>query len=360
MIVVLTDAQRAQIKEACETRLKHGDPVILLDIIQVVYPGYDGRGQEGKAVKKEMARLGVDFATSQFTRKPKRLTPEQKLLIDNNVNDVPNVFELTKMVTGEEEPTKEAIEAVEAHIKTMPQDVIQQYEKDTEDPKSVNYKAPKSLSTAIQKVNRYCSMAFKEENMKDDIKGCMMRLIKYLNSHRFVTIIETYERKSDRDMFESQFVSHVWDKPDLVPEELNLYVNLCTEYVQQTSLQRQITMLDKMMEDKARDPDGAQLSMSLAENISVKTKEMNECKNRQKQLISDLIGKRSRRVETQTMANRSFLNVVKAFMDEKERQRMLDMAERRRKLVSNEIDKYEDMEAYFARIMGITREEVLN
>ena len=75
------------------------------------------------------------------------------------------------------------------------------------------------------------------------------KLLFYLKSPRFVHFINQYSTIADRDLFESEFVRTVWDKPDLTNDELNLYITVCTNYVRQKHIQQRIDRLNNMLND---------------------------------------------------------------------------------------------------------------
>ena len=37
----------------------------------------------------------------------------------------------------------------------------------------------------------------------------------------------------DQELFEAEFIRATWDKPDLSADEVNLYVNVCVDYINQ-------------------------------------------------------------------------------------------------------------------------------
>ena len=55
----------------------------------------------------------------------------------------------------------------------------------------------------------------------------------------------------------------------------------------------------------------------------------------------------------------SILNLVQSFQEEEERTRMVEIAEKQKQLVDEEIDRLEDMDSWKARVLGLRREDVL-
>ena len=53
-------------------------------------------------------------------------------------------------------------------------------------------------------------------------------------------------------MFEAEFVRATWDKPDLTSDEINLYINVCIDYIHLKNIQSAINKLNRMF-DEAED-----------------------------------------------------------------------------------------------------------
>ena len=110
----------------------------------------------------------------------------------------------------------------------------------------------------------------------------------------------------------------------------------------------------------AEDTDGRRIAMSLVESISSAQTEYNQSVNRQHKLLGDLKEKRSDKLKSQIKENASILNLVQAWRDEESRQKMILLAERRKKVINEEIDKLESLDEFKGKIMGLTKNEGLN
>ena len=100
--------------------------------------------------------------------------------------------------------------------------------------------------------------------------------------------------------------------------------------------------------------------MSLVESIDTSHKEYNQCVNRQQKLLESLKEKRSDKLKKQISENASVLNLVQMWREEESRQKMLKLAELRKKTLNKEIDKLTTMDEMKAKVMGISRDEVLD
>ena len=182
------------------------------------------------------------------------------------------------------------------------------------------------------------------------------KLLFYLKSPRFVHFINQYSTIADRDLFESEFVRTVWDKPDLTNDELNLYITVCTNYVRQKHIQQRIDRLNNMLNDTDNERD---ITLRLTELIKATSEELNQCEKRIESLTKDLNGSRQARLKARGEQNGSIAALVEAFQEKEERDRMIMMAEMQNKLIEEEADRLESMDDYKARILGISKKEML-
>ena len=114
--------------------------------------------------------------------------------------------------------------------------------------------------------------------------------------------------------------------------------------------------LNRMFEDCE---DQTEMSVKLAEILKAKSSEYHQCEQRQESLIKKLNGDRSVRLKDKKDKYASVLTLVQSFQEEEERGRMIRLAEMQKKLVSNEADKFENMDGWKARILGLRKEDVL-
>lgn len=307
----------------------------------------DARTKEGRLLRKFLSEENIPYTTKAYEKQESIvLTEEQKSYIKEHI-DTKGKLTLAREIFKNNKIKNLSMEAraVSEYI-----DYI------TGQDRSGIYSPPKAVSRVISKVNKYCNLALEESKLSTMDKERCMFLLNCLNSERFVRIISELEEK-DRDLFESEFITHTFDKPDLTPEEVNLYINLCGEYVSEVAIQRQIRLLDDRLEELTEDD---KFSKPLADTIKTKIDERDSSKARQERLIGTLIGKRSERIKSQQNRNKDILSLVHAFMKEEERLRAIKIAERQRALVEKAVDDIESSSAFFARIVGPSRDEILN
>ena len=76
--------------------------------------------------------------------------------------------------------------------------------------------------------------------------------------------------------------------------------------------------------------------------------------------LNDLKEKRSDKLNKQIKASASILNLVEMWREEESRKKMLQLAELRRQVIEDEVEKLESIDEIKARILGLSKDEVLN
>jgi len=222
------------------------------------------------------------------------------------------------------------------------------------------YKPPKTIPVMTARVNKYVLNGIDKEKLTPKIKKDLKSLIGYLHTFRFNHQINSLGATTDRELFESSFVRYTFDKGDLTQEEVDQYIVLATEVVIASNIQARIEHLQNLLDDSADDSEGRRIAMSLVEAISSRQTEYNQSVNRQQKLLNDLKVKRSDRMKQMSEASASVVNLVEMWKEEESRKQMIQLAELRKEVLSEEIDKLSDMDEIKSRIMGISEDEVLN
>jgi len=218
------------------------------------------------------------------------------------------------------------------------------------------YAPPKIMTTLVKKVNKVVFKDFDLDKINVQDKKCLECLLTFLSAPRFIQVINAYSTKQNRELLESEFIRATWDKPDLTADELNLYINVCMDYVNLKEIEQQKQKLNLMFDDTEGQND---LTMRLTEMLKTKSEEYNQCTNRIDKMVAKLNGERSKRIANQQQRNASVLALVNLFQEEEERRLMLRMAEMQKVGVKEEADKLEQMTDWKARVLGITRQEII-
>ena len=128
------------------------------------------------------------------------------------------------------------------------------------------------------------------------------------------------------------------------------------DYIHLKNISKAIDKLNRMFEDCE---DQRDMTVRLAELLKTKSEEYNQCEKRQEALIARLNGDRKERIKDKHKNNASILSLVRLFQNEEDRKRMVDIAERQKLLVKEEADSIENMDIWKARVLGISKDEVL-
>ena len=192
--------------------------------------------------------------------------------------------------------------------------------------------------------------------MSRNQRTCCDRLRINLSNSRFVAIVNNYINSRDKGLFEQEFIRLTWDKPDLTPDELNLYMNVCKEIINLELITSHLQKLNDMFES-ADDQD--EMSIRLAEIIKAKSSEYHQCETRIENLTKKLQGDRGARLANKQRDTASFLSIVQLFQEEEERQNMVRIVEMQKQVIKKEAQKLEGMAAWKARVLGIGIEDVL-
>ena len=314
----------------------------------------DGRNKEGKAVASYMIEKGYGYKTRVHKKSKKIiLTEDQKNLIQEYAKDDLSSLQIAQLIFQDVEVKNLSIEqrVVADYLKTNSPDFIKAEAKEFKK----EYVAPKTIYKVISKVNEYTQSGLDEKKLKRDEKENVEHLLKYLNSPRFIQLMNTYNCY-DSELFEAEFVRATWDKPDLTIDEVNLYINVCVDYINLKTIQRNMDKLNQMFDACE---DQTEMSVKLAEILKAKSAEYHQCEQRQESLIKKLNGDRAVRTKNKQEKFGSVLSLVQAFQLEEERLRMIDLAEKQKMLVKEEADNLESMDSWKARVMGLRKGDVL-
>ena len=313
--------------------------------------------------KSLMERSGEYDIIRRYVSKVKRavprvqFSPSQIEFIENNAAEM-KAFELAKNIFPDREITKLSAETqtVAAYLKATGLTTIDSSQNDEA------YKAPKAPASIVKKINMADTNAnFDANDLSSFQRKCVEALKGYFSSIRFGAFMKIYEDRDIRDIFEEEFVKSVYDKPDLNSEELNMYINLCTEYVNIHQITKKKALLESKINSTLTDDDeeGKKLYMSWVDLAQKYETDLNNTKKRAEATAKILSGTRANRIEKQALVNESLAKFVEAWKDEEQRKRACKIADARKELVENEIDRLENLDEYIASVMGISKDEIL-
>ena len=315
----------------------------------------DGRSKQGRLVRKFLIENNIKFKTSRRKKKEDIIfTDEQKEFIVDQAKDGISSLAIAKLIFPDRNVTALSNEqrSVLAHIQEVNPDFLPSQDGGALD----SYIAPKATSRILKKINDATGHDFEESKLNRQYQICVERLGIHLNNSRFIKIMNNYLDKSDRELFEQEFIRLTWDKPDLTADEINLYLNVCKEIINLEVVSKHLNKLNDMFDIA---DDQTEMSVRLAEIIKAKSSEYHQCENRIENLTKKLQGDRATRMQHKQKDNASILSIVQLFQEKEERDNMVRMAEMQKMTAKKEAERIEGMAEWKARVLGISQDDVI-
>jgi len=315
----------------------------------------DGRTKEGRAVRKYLVDNNLEYKTTKAEKVGNiELTVEQKEFVEEYASGEMNAYQIGQILFPDKNlsPLSKETLVIADYIKeTMPENVA------PED-SALNRKWEPSLSVPImvKRINEWVGKSIKPDALNVQQKKNIETLLAYLQSPRLSYVINNYTNQGDRELFEAEFVRATWDKPDLTPDEINLYINVCVDYINLKNISNHMEKLNRLFNEA----EGQQeMTVRLAELLKTKSEEYNQCEKRQESLINRLNGDRAKRIANRHQQTASILSLVELFQDERERELMIRIAQLQKQAVAEEVTRIEQMPEWKARVLGIGEDDVL-
>jgi hypothetical protein len=309
-----------------------------------------GRSKEVKWVQKFLASRKLKSEISPS------LTDSQKELIKNSIESM-TPHEIAKIIFNNSNLDKVSKEV--GLVATYAKQLGIKNQFPHEDYATEEYRPPDQLSAVVTKVNKYLRKKLSLTDMPTIQRKNMEAIRDFIHAPRFLYSINSYVAQKSRDMFEGEFIRTIFDKPDLTTDELNLCITLCQLYVMDVTLQRQLDMLNMKYEEVLNDPDG-KLTQALSDMVKAKSTELKECNKTRTELVKFLSGARSERQKRSAGSQASLARLIEWFRDAQERKKALERAELQATEDDQEVKRLEEISETKARILGISKSELLH
>lgn len=358
----LTDKQKLDILKEWDSRSDQNPPSIE-ELLKIAYPDkqFDGRSKEGRLIKEFLIEKNLKATTKTVYIKKGllKLTDEQQEYIRNNANM--KAYEIARALWDDNSLSNTSQEARSVYAfqrELVKQGILLSQRNDEISLK--NYVPPKTIEKTCQKINKYIKeVSFDFSTLKPTQKKQINSVIAYLNTYRFIYQMNEFGKQKDRELFESTYLSYVYDKPDLTREDLDKTVILATEAVISASKLKTIEMLEHEQERQMDENEG-RMNMALVDAIKTATDEYNSSVKRQQALYNDLTKKRSDRLKDKLSGTANILNLIEMWKNEETRVKMIKLGEKRKEKLKEEIDRLSTMEDMICMVSGIDVNEVLN
>lgn len=330
----------------------------LTDLTRLVFPddeNIDGRSKQGRAVRKFLSESQIEYQTKHFVAsEPIKLNDQQKEFIDESISTGMTCSQIAAVLFPDVRISKVKQEYICVHEYVESNESLETPA--VENAIFKRYSPPKAASKIIKKINDSAQTSINENKLSITERKGIESLGAFLSSPRLIQVINNYDSQEDRDLFEAEFIRATWDKPDLTSDEINLYINVCMDYIHLKNIQGAINKLNRMFDDAEDQQD---LTVRLAELLKTKSEEYNQCEKRMESLIQKLQGDRSKRISSKQQQNANILALVQMFQEEEERKVMIKIAELQKKSAKEEADHIESMPDWKARVLGISKEDVV-
>jgi hypothetical protein len=379
--ITLTADQENVIRQA----FQNGATPNLSELTALVFnnSSLDGRSKQGRCIKEYISEFKIGKAKVNVIEKvePYILSAEQK----NEISSAVKELNFSSLIFTRKLFSNDSISAlhrehraVQAYVKFLDdqddkknlrlnesgdfQSIVYSPSNNLKRPEAASdqYRPPATFVQVVARINKYLNYGWKEENLKRAQIKCVDALSTYLKIFRFLYQINSYSRQEDRELFEDAFIRYTHDKDDLSQEEIDQFITLSNEVVIAADIQRRIEYLRISLDEMASESDGKKISMSLNEAINNAQTEYNQCISRQDKLYKSLTVNRSKRIEEKRNENASILNLVYAWKQEENRERMIALAERQREALKEEVGKLSSVDEFKAIIRGIDPKEIFN
>lgn len=360
--ITLTAAQESQILGLWNAN--PNSPPDLKTLTQALFGAdYDGRSVQARAIKKALSKHSLRAKTSRDDERDIDLSEAHKAYIATNCKTM-TALEMARVIFNN--PHLHALQGEARAVSSYTKEVMPTPSFVPGAPSDIPTKAyepPKNVPEASDKVNEFVHgmSKYDRDKLTPTQRKSLIMLVGYMRTYRFIAQMNNYTSENDRRLAEDAFVRATYDKPDLAQEEIDQYIEYANQVVDSFTVQRRKNQLSQQLEDITTSNDESlKITMSLVEAIGKAGTEYHQSLARQQKLLDDLKEKRSSRLSKQVKEHASVLNLVQTWRSEEGRKEMLAHAEREQALVAQEVNKLSSMSELKARILGLTKEEVLN
>ncbi len=355
-VLELTNEQKALVLKAWNGQT----PPSIIDLIKIAWPEsteemLDTRTKYGKAIKQYLTEkdLKIDPPKIEIVN----LSEEHKEYLRNNCSNM-KAFEMAKVIF-ENSRLSPADKRVKLVINFLKEEVEPEQIYEGEDLTTGEYSPPKRIEHVCARINEHVSGAkYDSKNLTPTHKKQTQALLHYLNNLRFYHHYNLINNDDDKKLFENTFIKYVYDKTDLSQEDLDQYLTLANEAVMESSIKRNIAMLEN--EQTTTLQNTQKLSMTLVDAVKVARDEYNACRNRQDKLYKALEVERSKRLNERIGPEFTLLAIVEEMKNEERRKSVVQDAEKRNDKIKGEIKRLSSMEERIVRIFGIDESTIID
>tara|TARA_R110000772_G_scaffold249530_2_gene363985 strand:+ start:94236 stop:95330 length:1095 start_codon:yes stop_codon:yes gene_type:complete len=357
MALTLDGDQKKLILQYWEDQEKEGKTPTIAEIAKYVFNNENlpGNSKEGRCVRDFLASQSLSAKSVHRYKKDEiSLSDAQKLFIKNNAKTM-KCLEMAKMVFKNYKITAlhRECKLVSSYLRELAESDVELYESLNDIPSGNGYKPPPTDINTLTRINKCVNTNLEYKSLTPKQRRDLTSLRKYLHTPRFLSNMENLEEAKDRNLLESQFIRGAYDKFDLTEEEVDQYIILSIEAVNEKNLRQQAEIFRKKLRGLSEDPDSS-ISMVLINSIKSVEDQTNQCITRQDKMFKALVQDRRGKEESRVSSAQSLLNLVGLMAEEETRKQLLELGKEREIEVEGEIDRIKSVDEIKLRIIGAT------
>jgi hypothetical protein len=221
------------------------------------------------------------------------------------------------------------------------------------------YRPPLTDETVIRKINRADGGADMAKHRLSSFERKCVRVLKAnLGLKKFCLTINSFKKIQERELFEIEFIRATYNKPDMIPDDINACMMLCGEYIREMQIREMMNLLDGRVKSSLEGDE--KTNMVFAENLSAKTNELDKCQKNIKALQDTLNKSYSKRKDTESKYHESLARYINAVCDQGNREKfILKSKVYAEKVLMTEIQKIKDTPQEIGEAHGMGINEIL-
>lgn len=188
-----------------------------------------------------------------------------------------------------------------------------------------DYTPAKTFTQLLARLRKYDVDGWsdkEEDKLNNRDKECLRKTIQYCHIYRFILEMNSLVKSEERKLCEAQFLKLVIDKPDMNPEDLDLYINLVLSVLDTRRMREEFSKLIEIRDDELEQSQAngkASVNLALMQGINELRKEISSREAKQENTINKLTGERKERLKNGAGTNFNISNIIEIFREKDKR-----------------------------------------
>lgn len=339
------------------------------DLLRMLWPDRPEltlRNVEWKSARAHMLTLGKQPIGDRRADEPiggLGFNGEQEAFIKANYKEAHGPVELARTLYANPKlmPGSNEVRLVIAQIKR-----IDPYHfKNDAEIIEVDYQPPQTAVELVGRLNGYGIVTTPDgkpldhNRLNQQYVRQLDALMSYMRRTAFRVEANQFTRKVDRDIFEENFLSLCWDKPDLTPEYVLQYIQLASVSVQKMQADRTARKLTERFEAGLEDPE-QRLAKNEVDALKNTADKVVESMKQMNALIKTLSGDRAKQINEKIAGASSMYPLVQAWRSEEGRKKIIDLVRKKQQAeLKDEVARLSSMDSLKCELWGISKEAIV-